>query len=86
MSRFVIDGFSAAVPEVVFCGSEGGAAWPLSASVLGTASASLCVVGCDSGDPMADEVCDNGGEGRPLSEASESRGAATVAMMKKLRC
>lgn len=77
--RFVIEGFSAE-PGISFCGSEGGAACPLRFSVLGTAMP-FCVDGRDSGDPMTEEVCDAGGEGRVLSDARESRGALTVAMM-----
>jgi hypothetical protein len=77
--RFVIEGFSAA-PERNFCGSEGGAACPLRLSVLGTAIP-FCVVGRDSGDPIADDADEVGGEGRAFSDAKESRGALTVAMM-----
>jgi hypothetical protein len=77
--RFVIEGFSA-VPGVSFCGSEGGAACPLRFSVLGTAIP-FCVVGRDSGDPIADDADEVGGEGRAFSDAKESRGALTVAMM-----
>lgn len=84
MRRFVIEGFSA-VPGVSFCGSEGGAACPLR-SVLGIATP-FCVVGRDSGDPMTDEACDAGGEGRALSDARESRGLVRVAISPKiLRC
>lgn len=79
MRRFVIEGFSAA-PERNFCGSEGGAACPLRLSVLGTAIP-FCVVGRDSGDPIADDADEVGGEGRAFSDAKESRGALTVAMM-----
>ena len=79
MRRFVIEGFSA-VPGVSLCGSEGGAAFPLRFSVLGTAMP-FCVVGRDSGDPMTDDVCEAGGEGRALSDARESRGVLTVAMV-----
>jgi hypothetical protein len=77
--RFVIEGFSAA-PGVSFCGSEGGAAWPLRFSVLETAIP-FCVVGRLSGDPIADDADEAGGEGRAFSDAKESRGALTVAMM-----
>jgi hypothetical protein len=49
--------------------------------VLGTGLIPFCVVGRDSGDPMAEEDADEaGGDGRALS-GNESRGAETLAMM-----
>lgn len=77
--RFVIEGFSA-WPGVSFCGSEGGAACPLRFSVLGRVIP-FCVVGRLSGDPIADDADEAGGEGRAFSDAREPRGVLTVAMM-----
>jgi hypothetical protein len=53
VSRFVIDGFSAAALK---CGLEGGAACPLRFSTLGTALPFCPVAGRDSGDPMMDDA------------------------------
>jgi hypothetical protein len=62
--RFVIDGFSAATARVAFCGSVGGAAWPLPArlSELETAMP-FCLTGREFGDPAAEGGCDVAGDG-----------------------
>lgn len=67
-----MEGFSVGRGDTgfVFCGSVGGAACPLPLrfSVLGTAMPFL--EGFGSGDPIADDVAEGGGDGREFAAIS----------------
>jgi len=86
VSRFVIEGFSAASS---FCGSVGGGAacpfpFPLRLSVLETAATETpfcAVIGREAGEPTADDVCEPGGVGAAVLWVVPSRWAETVAMV-----
>jgi hypothetical protein len=81
VSRFVIDGFSGAGVRRAFCGSAGGAAFPLLArlSTLGTAMP-LTLTGKEFGELTVEDGCDAAGEGWAFSRISDSLGPLTEAM------